>query len=128
MSGLETAAAPHQKKRPRRSPDRPASAGATDGSIARQFPHGTRALPSVPKTEAELRTQALFARILNKQADELRRRNLANAVKLAIEAAAGRGELIDHFAELGRRFGASTDTEPRQSGQRRLSVIEGGRL
>ncbi|WP_086642585.1 hypothetical protein [Acetobacter sp. DsW_063] len=128
MSGVEATATTHQKKRSRRSPDRPASAGATDGSIARQFPLDMRALPNVPKTEAELKTRAMFARILNEQADELRRRNLANAVKLAIEAAAGRGELVDHFAELGRRFGASTDTEPRQSRQRRLSVIEGGRL
>jgi hypothetical protein len=58
-----------------------------------------------PMTAEELRSSAELHERLREMATQLRQNNLDNAVKLAIEAAAGRGELIDHFAELGRRFG-----------------------
>ncbi|WP_099348018.1 hypothetical protein [Acetobacter aceti] len=58
--------------------------------------------------------------------NELLQRNLNNAVKLAIEAAQGRGELVEHFAELGRRYGGRTDTRPRRRKAAAFRVIPGG--
>jgi hypothetical protein len=55
-------------------------------------------------------------------ARELKQANLNNAVSLAMEAARGQGELVEHFAELGRRFGASTVKSKRA----KLRVVEGG--
>jgi hypothetical protein len=58
-----------------------------------------------PSTAEELRTSAECHEWLRVLTTQLQQNNLDNAVTLAMEAAAGRGELIDHFAELGRRFG-----------------------
>ncbi|GBR08877.1 Mce/MlaD family protein [Acetobacter oeni] len=53
---------------------------------------------------------------------QLDQEHLNNAVSLAMEAARGQGELVEHFAELGRRFGSHSA----KSSQRKLHVIEGG--
>ena len=53
-------------------------------------------------------------------------RNLNNAVRLAVEAAQGRGELVEHFADLGRLYGTSTDASPRRPKARGFRVITGG--
>jgi hypothetical protein len=58
--------------------------------------------------------------------NKLRQRNLDNAVKLAIEAAQGRGELVEHFAELGRCYGDRTDTLPRHKKAEAFRIIPGG--
>jgi hypothetical protein len=52
----------------------------------------------------------------------LQKRNLSNAVYLAQQAAAGYGPLVEHFAELGRRYAHLLEAPPKPS----LRVIEGG--
>lgn len=74
-----------------------------------QLPLST--LPIPPKPE---HNQALLAQ-MKEIGDFLHQKNLHNAVQLAIEAAQGRGTLIDYFAEMGRRFG--THTAPRKEAE-----------
>jgi hypothetical protein len=86
-------------------------------------PIGLPDLPELPpKTEEELaRARDITAR-LQRVVAELRQRNLDNAVLLAQQAAAGRGPLVEHFMELGRRYGELLDAPPRPC----LRVVEGG--
>jgi hypothetical protein len=53
---------------------------------------------------------------------ELHQRNLDNAVHLAQQAAAGYGPLVEHFAELRRRYGRLLNAPPKPG----LRVIKGG--
>ena len=77
-----------------------------------------------PPTEEEQATSRMIVEGLREVARRLRQRNLDNAVLLAQQAAVGRGPLVDHFAELGRRF-AETLRNP--APQPSLRVIQGGR-
>jgi hypothetical protein len=74
-----------------------------------------------PKTEEELRSSAEISAIFAEMIREQRQRNLDSAVLLAQQAARGHGDLIDHFCELGRRFG-ETLSKPKRG---KLRVIEG---
>lgn len=77
-----------------------------------------------PPTEEEIAARKEISDGLARLAAELRQRNLDNAVLLAQQAAAGRGPLVEHFAELGRRFAKTLDVpEPKP----KLKVITGGR-
>jgi hypothetical protein len=77
-----------------------------------------------PKTEKEIEfDRDITARLLAAVAMR-RQRNLDNAVHLARQAAAGRGPLVEHFAELGRRYSELLDAPPRPS----LRVVKGGRV
>lgn len=78
-------------------------------------------IPPVILTEEEQAERGALFRRAEKTARMLRQRNLDNAVLLAQEAARGRGELVDYFAELGRRFGSTTVKRPK------LRIIEGRR-
>ena len=61
--------------------------------------------PSLPPlSEEEKRADKDISRRLQKVARELQQRNLDRAVIPAQPAAAGCGPLVDHFAELGRRY------------------------
>jgi len=80
-------------------------------------------IPTVPQTEEEKRESEDMIRQLAALAAELRQRNLNRAVRLAQQAAGGRGPLVAHFAELGRRFGHTLDQTPPKP---RLRVVEGG--
>jgi len=75
-----------------------------------------------PLTPAEIAAEERLIEDMRQLAADLRQRNLDNAVLLAKMAAAGRGPLIEHFAELGRRF-AGTLSEPPP----KLRVITGGK-
>jgi len=82
-----------------------------------------------PPTEAEREQE----RKILLQLEDLRllwqRRNLEAAVGLATEALAGHGPLVEHFAELGRRFGhdfRSRKATTQAARARRFAVIEGG--
>lgn len=79
--------------------------------------------PMPPPTEEELATFWEISERLREAVRLLRQRNLDNAVLLAKQAAAGRGSLVDHFHELGRRF-AGTLTEP--PSKPKLRVVNGG--
>ena len=82
-------------------------------------------LPELPpKTEEELAWSRDMAARLRALAAELHQRNLDNAVRLAQQAAAGRGPLGEHFAELGRRCAELLDAPPRPG----LRVVQGGRV
>ena len=50
--------------------------------------------------------------------------NLANAVLLAQQAACEHGPLVEHFAELGRRY--SHLLEPKKATRATLRVVKGG--
>lgn len=75
--------------------------------------------PRTAKEEAQSRE---LVRQLERLSAELRQRNLTNAVYLAQQAVAGYGPLVDHFAELGRRYAHLLEAPPKPS----LRVIEGG--
>jgi hypothetical protein len=79
--------------------------------------------PMPPKTEAELAADREISERLRRVVAELRQRNPDNAVLLAQQAAAGRGPLVEHFRELGRRYGELLDAPPRPC----LRVVKGGR-
>jgi hypothetical protein len=82
-----------------------------------------------PKTEKEIEfDRDITARLLAAVAMQ-RQRNLDNAVRLAQQAAAGYGPLVEHFAELGRRYGDELlNPRPRQPRPHPgLRVVEGGR-
>jgi hypothetical protein len=80
--------------------------------------------PMPPKTEKELRQMAEISRRLDELARDVQQNNLNNAVLLAQQAARGHGDLIEHFAELSRRFG-STLSKPKRG---RLRMIEGDKV
>ncbi len=76
--------------------------------------------PTTPEEEAFSREMIETMKRLTR---DLQQRNLAVAVALAQQAMGGRGPLVEHFAELGRRFG-HTLREPTKPS---LRAIEGGR-
>ncbi len=78
--------------------------------------------PMPPATEEEQAFDAEITRRLEGMAAEQQRRNLNSAVVLAQQAARGVGPLVEHFAELGRRYAHLVDTPPRPT----LRVIDGG--
>lgn len=57
-----------------------------------------------PLTPEELAAERRITLGLQELADRLHRRNLHHAVLLAQQAQCGRGPLVEHFAEIGRRF------------------------
>lgn len=80
--------------------------------------------PTLPVPE--LPVDPLVAR-MRKLSAECRARNLANAVLLAEQAASGYGPLIDHFAELGRRYARPLLKPTPKEIRKAFQVIEGGR-
>jgi hypothetical protein len=80
--------------------------------------------PMPPETERDKRDSENLTRLIREMAERLRQANLARAVRLAQQALAGRGPLVDHFAELGRRFD-SVDEAPAAAAKPRFRVIEG---
>ena len=79
------------------------------------------ALP--PPTPEEIAQSEDITWRLHALADMARRRNLQDAVRLAQQALAGHGPLIEHFNEIGRRYGHTLDAPPKPA----LRVIEGGK-
>ena len=77
-----------------------------------------------PKTAEETAHSLEMAACFNALAAQARDDNLANAVLLAQQAACGYGPLVDHFAELGRRYGDLLN--PAKASRTTLRVIEGG--
>jgi hypothetical protein len=77
--------------------------GGPRADVARRLP----AVPMPPLTPNEISHKAEMAATLQELAALCEQRNLNRAVALAVEAAAGRGELQAHFAEIGRRFGGT---------------------
>ncbi len=76
-----------------------------------------------PATAREQAEKAELIRLMEAASKRLRQRNLDNAVALANQAARGQGPLVDHFAELGRRF--AHELEPQKMPA--LRVVDGGR-
>jgi hypothetical protein len=76
-----------------------------------------------PQTEAERATAMSIRTTLLDLAHQYQQRNLQTAVLLAQQAAAGRGPLVDHFAELGRRYAELLRLDKAQ--RPTLRVIEG---
>ena len=68
--------------------------------------------PMPPPTEREKAISREITDGLHQLARELRQRNLDNAVLLAQQAARGRGPLVEHFRELGRRFDGTLSEPP----------------
>lgn len=83
----------------------------------------TKPPPMPQPTEDERRQDRETLRRLQEVARVLHQRNLDTAVRLAMEAAAGRGPLVDHFAELGRRYAHTLDTPKPGT---KLRVVPGG--
>lgn len=79
--------------------------------------------PMPPKTAEEQAKKALIIRMMRELADDLQQANLNRAVRLAQMAARGQGPLVEHFAELGRRYADLADFGPPKP---QLRVIEGG--
>jgi len=75
-----------------------------------------------PKTEEE----EAFSREITRRLDELiirqQQLNLSCAVVLAQQAARGVGPLVEHFAELGRRYAHLLDAPPKPT----LRVVKRG--
>lgn len=102
------------------------------------LPDGIAPPKQPPKTarelESERRLAESFAR-LEVLTNKLHQNNLNTAVRLAQQAARGDGALVEHFAELGRRFHYMLEEEqtpafkvvdgvadkPRRGAQRRLA-------
>lgn len=86
------------------------------------MPRKPKAPPHLPMTADEVVAEQEITRKLQQAVVILRQRNLDNAVALAIQAARGQGPLVDHFAEIGRRYGRelSKPTKPK------LQVVKGG--
>ncbi|WP_284946025.1 hypothetical protein [Acidisoma cladoniae] len=77
--------------------------------------------PQPPQTEKEKAASLELREIMRSMADRLQQRNLDAAVALAKQAARRRGPLVDHFAELGRRFGSDIDQHEKPN----LRVVKG---
>ena len=85
---------------------------------------GTLLPPALPpKLAAEAEADQSLLIMMQELTRTLEKRNLDRAVMLARQAAAGRGPLVDHFAELGRRYAHLLDAAPKTS----LRVVEGGK-
>jgi hypothetical protein len=79
--------------------------------------------PMPPETVQEQMLNADMIRRLEEISAFNRQRNLDNAVRLAQMAARHQGPLVDHFAELGRRFAELSRGGPPKP---QLRVIKGG--
>jgi hypothetical protein len=77
--------------------------------------------PQPPQTEKEKADSLELRDLMRGMADRLQQRNLDAAVALAKQAARRRGPLVDHFAELGRRFGSDIDEHEKPN----LRVVKG---
>lgn len=62
-------------------------------------------VPVPPLSPADLQAEQQILADLKVLTARLQQRNLDNAVALAQQAARGVGPLVDHFAEIGRRYG-----------------------
>jgi hypothetical protein len=81
--------------------------------------------PAMPaKTEEEQRDSQRLVAMMQEMTKEIRLRNLNAALRLAQQAVAGRGPLVEHFAELGRRFAHTLNEQPQRP---KFEVIAGGR-
>lgn len=79
-----------------------------------------------PPTEAEKAANADILRRLQEMADLLERQNLDPAVQLSIQASKRQGPLVEHFMELGRRFGHQLRNPEPQPNKPGLHAIQGG--
>ena len=77
--------------------------------------------PMPPRTSEEIAKIAEISRRIQELTKIVRQQNLDHAVSLAQQATCGRGPLVDHFAELGRRFAHIVDKPPKPP----LRVIKG---
>ena len=77
--------------------------------------------PMPARTPEEIAKVAEISRRIEELTKIVRQQNLDHAVSLAQQAACGRGPLVDHFAELGRRFAHVVDKPPKPA----LRVIKG---
>jgi aminoglycoside phosphotransferase (APT) family kinase protein len=93
----------------------------TEHTTTRRTKRKTAPPPLPPKSDDEQRALEAIASTLRELAKVQQQRNLDAAVRLAVEAAAGHGELVERFAELGRRFGDFRLTKQYPQ----FSVIEG---
>lgn len=81
------------------------------------------ALPAAPPpTDREIAAAKKIAADLQDLVAMLEQRCLDDAVLLAQEAARGRGPLVDHFRELGRRYAKLLDAPQKPT----LRVVMGG--
>lgn len=82
-------------------------------------------LPPSPNEEKQTHelTHLLYFERLEKR---LRQSKLNASIQLAMEAARGEGILVEHFVELGRRFGSST-AKHRPRTRDKLRLIRGGK-
>lgn len=78
--------------------------------------------PMPPTTDEEEASNREITRRLEEMIIRQRQLNLSRAVVLAQQAARDVGPLVEHFAELGRRYAHLVDTPPRPT----LRVIDGG--
>lgn len=79
--------------------------------------------PIPPKPPEDQADEAALIAEMKRITAVLHKRNLENAVRLAQQALAGKGPLIDHFQELGRRFWNLSDTPQKPS----LKMLDGGK-
>jgi hypothetical protein len=79
--------------------------------------------PAPPQTPAEIEGLRQISAALQELAEQQQRANLQVAVRLAQQALCGQGPLVEHFAELGRRFAALLDTTTKPT----LRLVPGGR-
>ena len=77
--------------------------------------------PMPARTSEEIAKSAELSRRIEELTKIVRQQNLDHAVTLAQMAARGRGPLVDHFHELGRRFAHVVDKPPKPA----LRVIKG---
>ncbi len=78
--------------------------------------------PMPPITEEETAFDLEITRRLEEMIIRQRQTNLSRAVVLAQQAARGTGPLVEHFAELGRRYAHLVDAPPQPT----LRIIDGG--
>jgi hypothetical protein len=87
-------------------------------------------MPMPMPTADEQASERKLLQQMKDLADLLQRRNLDSAVQLAIQASKGEGPLVDHFMELGRRFGGELRNArwkaPQPARKKTLRVIDGG--
>lgn len=81
--------------------------------------------PMPPEPEGDPAIRGEILRRLRELVEQQQQHNLATAVALAQQAASGHGPLVEHFAELGRRF-AEYVHAPKTPPRRVFEVIEGG--
>ena len=83
--------------------------------------------PSLPplSSEEQVENEALAAE-MRRLSEFYRQQNLATAVCLAQMALAGKGPLVAHFCEIGRRYAYLLRAPTQQERRSTFSVIEGG--